>query len=162
MTDASDSGLRDESGTYALLLRADAEQAVEVGALGEMTVRPGVYVYVGSAFGPGGLRARVRRHAQGDGALHWHVDYLRAVTTLEAVWYTHDPERRECMWATVLREASGTHVPEEGFGASDCGCTAHLVASEGSLAFSAFRQRVRTAYPDHDAIRQTGPEAILE
>jgi Uri superfamily endonuclease len=71
-----------QQGTYALLLRARVEQAIEVGALGTLSVRPGTYVYVGSAFGPGGLSARVRRHADGTGTLHWHVDYLRAVTTL--------------------------------------------------------------------------------
>ena len=82
-----------DPGTYALLLRADTEQAIEAGALGVMSVEPGTYVYVGSAFGPGGLRARVGRHVRDDGALHWHVDYLRAVTTLDTVWYTHDAER---------------------------------------------------------------------
>ena len=61
---------QDEPGTYALLFRAEEDRTVEVGALDSMTVQPGQYVYVGSAFGPGGVQARVRRHARGDGALH--------------------------------------------------------------------------------------------
>ena len=50
------------SGTYALLLRLDAAVQLAVGRLGDFTFPEGDYVYVGSARGPGGLRARVRRH----------------------------------------------------------------------------------------------------
>jgi Uri superfamily endonuclease len=143
-----------DGGTYALHLFADEGRTIEVGALGEWTMRPGHYVYVGSAFGPGGLRARVRRHARGDGALHWHVDYLRPVTTLEAVWYTHDPERRECTWATVLRNEDGARVPMDGFGASDCDCPAHLVAVDPRPSLSAFRDRLRARCPAHAAVER--------
>jgi Uri superfamily endonuclease len=145
-----------DPGTYALLLRADTEQDVEVGALGVMTVKPGTYVYVGSALGPGGLRARVERHVRGDGALHWHVDYLRAVTTLEAVWYTHDPERRECIWAEVLRSLPGATVPLDGFGASDCNCSAHLVRMKSVPALSAFRTHIHERCLDHAAVNRIG------
>jgi len=123
-----------EPGTYALLLRAEAEKTIEVGALGTMAVRTEQYVYVGSAFGPGGVQARVRRHARGDGALHWHVDYLRAATTLVRVWWTHDETRRECDWAAALRDRSDTSAPLSGFGASDCGCPAHLVRTDARPA----------------------------
>lgn len=147
-------------GTYALLLHADAERTIEVGALGEMTTTPGVYVYVGSAFGPGGLRARVRRHARADGTLHWHVDYVRAVTTLEAVWYTHDAERRECKWAAALRGGRGATVPMQGFGASDCACPAHLVAFDEAPPFDAFREQMMDVATDHAPIRRTGAHNI--
>ncbi len=149
--------MTDAPGTYALLLRGEEPQEIAVGALGEMTVRPDVYVYVGSAFGPGGLRARVARHVRGDGALHWHVDYLRAVTTLEAVWYTHDPERRECTWAEILRSQSDASVPVDGFGASDCTCPAHLVRFEAAPSVSTFRTRLRGECPDHETISRFEP-----
>ncbi len=149
--------MTDAPGTYALLLQNEERQEIEVGALGAMTVRPGVYVYVGSAFGPGGLRARVGRHARGDGALHWHVDYLRAATALEAVWYTHDPERRECTWAAVLRALPGASVPVDGFGASDCTCPAHLVRFEAAPSVSTFRTRLRGECPDHETISRFEP-----
>lgn len=150
------------SGTYALILRADDERSLEVGALGTMTVRPGPYVYVGSAFGPGGVRARVRRHARAEGATHWHVDYLRAVTTLEAIWYTHDATRRECLWARVLRGASGARVPIDGFGASDCDCPAHLVAPESDPSIAAFRTRLREAVADHAPVQRMEGDALRE
>ena len=47
-------------GTYALMLQADRRQTVQVGRLGQLAVEPGCYVYVGSALGPGGVRARGR------------------------------------------------------------------------------------------------------
>lgn len=143
-----------DPGTYALLLRADATRALEVGALGTMTVRPGTYVYVGSAFGPGGVQARVRRHARGEGSMHWHIDYLRAVTTLEAVWYTHDDTRRECSWAQVLHDLQELHLPMVGFGASDCDCLSHLVRFDRPPPFGAFRNRVWRACFDHAPLRK--------
>jgi len=158
MSEHEPHSLHKEPGTYALLLRADGEQPIEVGALGTMVVSSGWYVYVGSAFGPGGLRARVQRHARGDGVLHWHVDYLRAVTTLATVWYTHDPERRECTWATVLRNHPEARVPMAGFGASDCGCPAHLVAFDERPDPAAFRERLRAEWPEHAPVRLLDPE----
>ena len=38
-------------------------QEVPIGKLGVLHMLPGIYVYVGSALGPGGLAARIERHA---------------------------------------------------------------------------------------------------
>lgn len=160
MSDGPTADPRAEPGTYALLLRAHTEQTIEVGALGELTVRPGMYVYVGSAFGPGGVRARVRRHARGDGARHWHVDYLRSGTTLEAVWYTHDPTRRECVWAAGLRDGPEALVPLDGFGASDCDCSSHLVAVPSAPSLAGFRERMQDECPNHAPLRRVDGTAL--
>jgi len=37
----------------------------------------GIYCYCGSACGPGGLYARLKRHLDGHIKKHWHFDYLR-------------------------------------------------------------------------------------
>jgi Uri superfamily endonuclease len=149
--------MTDAPGTYALLLRSEEKQEIEVGALGEMRVRPGAYVYVGSAFGPGGLQARVQRHMRDDGALHWHVDYLRAVTALDAVWYTHDAKRRECTWAAVLRSLPDATVPLDGFGASDCNCPAHLVRFAEPPSLERFQDHIHARVDTHSAVyRMTG------
>lgn len=153
--------MTNESGTYALALRAEAKQDIEVGALGVMTVRPGAYVYVGSAFGPGGVQARVERHARGDGSTHWHVDYLRTVTTLETVWYTLDDTRRECFWARVLCEMSGAHVPRKGFGASDCNCLSHLVRFEDPPSLETVRRRIQERDPEHAPIRKVEGNTVV-
>ena len=144
--------MTDAPGTYALLLRSKTQRDIGVGALGTMTVRPGAYVYVGSAFGPGGLRARVQRHARCDGARHWHVDYLRAATMLDAVWYTHDPERRECTWADIVRSLPDATVPREGFGASDCNCPAHLVRIAKGPSLDRFRDQIHARVDTHSAV----------
>ena len=103
-------------GTYALLLRSNAEQDLQVGSLGNQKLLPGFFVYVGSAFGPGGLKARVKRHLAADKKLRWHVDYLRAATQPVAVWYTLDEHRQECRWAEVMSSMTGVTVPIAGFG----------------------------------------------
>lgn len=154
-------GLRTLPGTYALLLRAETEQCVDVGALGTLHLQPGVYVYVGSAFGPEGVRARVKRHVRDDGARHWHVDYVRAVTRLAAVWYTHDADRRECTWAGVLCQMEDSPVPLEGVGASDCTCATHIVGFEDRPRISAFRRWVRAACPEHAPLFEVDPAQLL-
>ncbi len=49
---------------------------LEIGRLGSFNIIPGFYAYVGSAFGPGGLRARIRHHLESVAQPHWHIDYL--------------------------------------------------------------------------------------
>lgn len=154
--------MRADDGTYALLLRAHDQKDIEIGALGEMEVRPGIYVYVGSAFGPGGLRARVERHVRGDGALHWHVDYLRAVMTLERVWYTYDSDRRECTWAETIHAFPGATEPYSGFGASDCNCSTHLFRFTEAPLRSDFQKRLRVQCPDHGPVSALNPTVRRE
>jgi Uri superfamily endonuclease len=114
-------------GTYALVLAATKRQVISVGKLGTFEVWPGFYVYVGSALGPGGLAARIGRHARQEKTLRWHVDYLRVVTDLVEVWFGPGRQRRECSWAARLAVMSGAEIRRLGFGSSDCGCRSHLV-----------------------------------
>ena len=51
-----------QPGTYALILQSTINQYLGIGQLGELQVCPGIYIYIGSAFGPGGLLSRVSRH----------------------------------------------------------------------------------------------------
>ncbi len=46
-------------GTYALVLACQKTGRVRIGRLGVLALQPGFYVYVGSAFGSGGLAARL-------------------------------------------------------------------------------------------------------
>ena len=41
----------------------------------------GHYLYAGSAYGPGGIRARAARHLRRDKSRRWHVDWLTTQTT---------------------------------------------------------------------------------
>lgn len=136
-----------------LHLKATAPETVSVGRLGRLKVTPATYLYVGSACGPGGVRARVRRHARRAGKrLHWHVDYLRAETDLAAVWYAYGTVRRECQWAQVLHAMPQTQVAMDGFGASDCACAAHLFATPSAPSHAAFQAGMHRLDPSASPI----------
>jgi len=112
-------------GTYLLILRSHCRQIIPIGKIGEIEVKRGYYLYVGSAFGPGGIRARVRRHCRINQKKHWHLDYLREATSVIGAWYSYDPVRLEHEWASALEAMTGINaVP--GFGCTDCSCNSHL------------------------------------
>lgn len=113
------------SGTYVLILFAKNEFNVAVGKLGNFKIKKGYYVYVGSAFGPGGLKARVGRHLKKSKKLRWHIDYIRAETEIVDIHFSTSNEKLECQWAANLAE-NGGETPFKGFGSSDCKCTSHL------------------------------------
>jgi Uri superfamily endonuclease len=113
-------------GAYALLLRLARPVTVRT-RWTAATLLPGPYAYVGSAYGPGGLRARVARHVRGDGRPHWHVDRLRAAAAVTglALW----PGGNECDWRAAIVAAGWATAPVRGLGSSDCRrCPAHLLA----------------------------------
>lgn len=105
---------------------ASASVTVQVGKLGLLRLQPGVYAYVGSAFGPGGLQARVGRHLKLVKRPRWHIDYVRPFLTPTALFFTTDSVRREHEWAAVWQKHPDTAVPLPRFGASDCTCVTHF------------------------------------
>jgi Uri superfamily endonuclease len=131
-----DAGIPRSPGTYLLVLHLDTDRAIRVGRLGEFHFRAGYYVYVGSARGPGGLRARLERHARGGARRHWHVDYLRRWARPVEVWYAPGSEPWECLWQAALGAQTSLCQPIPGFGASDCRCPAHLFFSLERRAIS--------------------------
>lgn len=111
-----------------LVLKLDHESTLVVGALGAHRFPAGTYLYVGSAFGPGGLRGRLAHHLRPVQRPHWHVDYLRRCAVVREIWYSTEPEPRECQWAACLGGVAGARPLVPGFGASDCRCATHLLA----------------------------------
>lgn len=63
-------------GTYVLVLRSAVARTVAIGRLGTLPLRPDWYLYVGSAFGPGGLLARVQHHSRRPTGISTHLDAL--------------------------------------------------------------------------------------
>ena len=127
-------------GSYALLLHLASEQRIAIGKLGAFDLPDGYYVYLGSALG--GLRGRIDRHLRRDKKLHWHIDYLTAMTPVVEIWWAAGTERMECAWATAAAGLPETSVPAPGFGASDCRCRTHLLRfpMDGGAVDSARRQ----------------------
>lgn len=117
--------MRSEPGTYALILRSRSHAKAQIGRWRQIDLEPGYYIYVGSAFGPGGVQARVSRHCRGTKPNRWHIDYLREFLNPFGAWYTHETSRLEHQWAQVLCDMSGVSSIR-GFGCSDCKCYAHL------------------------------------
>jgi len=113
-------------GTYALVLESRSDTQVQIGRRGTLLTHPGFYVYVGSACGSGGLRARLGHHLRPALRPHWHIDYLQREARPIAVWYRCGRIRREYTWAKALRNMPGSSVPLQGFGSSDCRCESHL------------------------------------
>ena len=119
--------MSDSFGTYALLLSISRQASMRVGALGNVSLDPGFFVYLGSAQGPGGLRARLRHHCRTTTRPHWHLDYIRAEASVLGAWLCASPDLLEHHWALAIQQIRGAVIPVLGLGSSDCSCPAHLV-----------------------------------
>jgi len=137
-----DLSLPPQPGTYALLLRLERDCALTVGRLGRFCFPAGIYVYVGSGHGPGGMAARVARHLREPKPRRWHVDYLRPHAWPVEIWCAIGARKRECVWAQTLLTLPGASIPVPRFGASDCRCPAHLVHFSALPDRAAFAQAV--------------------
>lgn len=115
-------------GSYILVLHLEQTIAdLQVGKLGHFHLLAGYYLYVGSAFGTGGLTARLSHHEQRQKTRpHWHIDYLRARTRLCEIWTVSGQLRQECRWCNALITEPNVSIPIAKFGASDTGCRSHL------------------------------------
>ncbi len=145
--------MQPKPGTYVLILECPAPVEIDAGGLGSLLLEPGWYAYVGSAFGPGGVRARCLRHWRG-ARPHWHIDYLRPLCVLHEIWYTQDAHRREHQWAELMRHARGASIPFLGFGASDCVCPSHLFQAPRAFSFPSFKRRAHAGIPGHAYIHR--------
>jgi Uri superfamily endonuclease len=116
-----------EAGAYALALRLDGPVAINQGGDTHCLV-PGWFVYLGSARGPGGLRARIRRHFRRDKPVHWHVDQLTSEPAEIAALAV--PGGAECDLVARLLACGRFRVAAPGFGSSDCRrCASHLLTA---------------------------------
>ena len=139
-------------GTYALILTPNSSKPVKIGKLGLLQVRKGYYIYVGSAFGPGGLKARIAHHKKVSNRPRWHIDYLRTVTHIKELWYSFDSVRREHQWADIFTNAKGVIAPFPGFGSSDCNCKTHLFFLQSKPTIESFRRRLHARFKDHEKV----------
>ena len=90
---------------------------------------PGWYFYVGSAFGPGGIAARCRRHLRKEKKRHWHIDVLTGEADIKEIIFLIGSREAEARWAKMLLDDACFSVPHPGFGASDAKAVSHLFYS---------------------------------
>jgi Uri superfamily endonuclease len=106
-----------DTGSYALFFEIEKPVVTRLGTF------EGRYCYVGSAFGPGGLVARVSRHLRSVKPLQWHIDDLTTSPSFRPKSIFASGRRAECDLAGVL---AGVFTGHPGFGSSDCRCPTHL------------------------------------
>jgi Uri superfamily endonuclease len=133
-------------------MNCSSNSKAEIGKLGRLRFQSGFYVYVGSAFGPGGLNARIAHHVKISERPHWHIDYLRPALDLNEIWFTYDSRHREHQWAGVLANFRQTTFPISGFGTSDCRCNSHLFFCDSPPCATGFRRRVHATLNPHGKI----------
>jgi len=139
------------AGSYALVFECAQGGSVSVGALGKVHLRPGYLVYIGSAFGSGGLIARLRHHIRPVERPHWHIDYLRQSASLVGAWCANGPRSLEHLWAASFSELRGFTTPKPGFGSSDCDCRTHLLHARWRPTGRRTRDRLSRANAGADA-----------
>ena len=103
----------------------------------------GLYLYVGSARGPGGLRARLGRHAAREKRVWWHIDAVTSSNNALVLgaaflaWRNGGPagSGMEAVVSGCLVSRGAKPVP--GFGASDDRmCSSHFFYSPWGLCES--------------------------
>jgi len=110
-------------GVYVLIIQVNKDTDVNVGALGKLTFKKGLYGYVGSA--QTNLEKRIKRHLRKEKRKFWHVDYLLDddAAKIAKVFFKQAGKSEECETAKVIGER-GRAI--NGFGCSDCNCKSHL------------------------------------
>lgn len=139
-------------GTYALILKAEEPFVLSAGRLGPLKGIAGYYIYCGSAFGPGGLRARTAHHLRPAAKPHWHIDYLRTAIDVVEVWFSCDPTKREHDWIHALLDSPDRSIPFPGFGSSDCSCRSHLVFAPEKPSYFSFTRKVHRLFTSHATV----------
>jgi Uri superfamily endonuclease len=141
-------------GTYALVFSCASNARIQTGRLGMMQFQPGYYVYLGSALGPGGLRARIAHHQKPSRRPHWHIDYVRAHTQIHCIWFGYDARRREHQWARVVRTMRHARAPLLAFGASDCDCRSHLYFFQRCPSRISFQRGLESLAKRHPQVEE--------
>lgn len=124
-------------GDYLLVLRLEADTAIEVGRLGAVPFPAGWYVYTGSA--KKNLDQRIARHRRLRKKMHWHIDWLRQKASWEGCLPIRTADDLEHELASAVSRIADWTIP--GFGATDCHCPSHLFGfRENPLHLPAFVQ----------------------
>lgn len=115
-----------EKGAYALALELSEPVALTTAKFTGCTVEPGWYIYLGSARGSGGLRARLQRHFLKAKKMHWHIDRLTVAAAKSEAVAVYGGNECDLLATLLGRPEFELAVP--GFGSTDCRrCPSHLL-----------------------------------
>ena len=127
-------------GIYVLIIQVNKPITVNVGAIGNITFKKGLYAYVGSA--QTNLEKRIKRHLRKEKRKFWHIDYLldNEATKIVKVFVKEANKTEECKTAKSLGEKNKAISD---FGCSDCTCKSHLF----QIRDYSFLQKTMQAFP---------------
>ncbi len=115
-------------GAYLLALHLPRNVELDMAKRPRHVIARGCYVYAGSAYGPGGLSARLQRHLRAAKTVRWHVDHL--TTQAGEMMALAVPGGHECRLVERLLATQKFTIAVPGFGSSDCRtCAGHLLAA---------------------------------
>ena len=125
-------------GVYSLIIQVSEPATINIGALGQVCFKKGLYAYVGSA--QNNLELRIQRHLRKDKVLFWHIDYLldNPVAKVVDVLYKDGEKSEECRMADFLLRSGCEPILK--FGSSDCNCKSHLFLGE---SFDFLREKMK-------------------
>jgi Uri superfamily endonuclease len=154
--------LPEDKGTYIVISSVRETKRLQIGSLGTFEITPGYYAYVGSAFGGGGLRARLGHHLESASASHWHIDYLLQMAQPIEIWFAVSPQKLEQHWADLLTDSSKFRIPIPRFGSSDYhrSRSSHLFYTKKRPAFGWFEQQIRQRFKGVIAERYLVEETV--
>jgi len=111
-------------GIYVLVVRVPNEAVVRVGRLGNVQLKPGYYLYVGS--GQISVEKRVSRYFSKIKNPRWHIDYilLSGIALAEKAIMLNLSKSYECKISRFIESMGGEAI--SGFGSSDCNCRSHF------------------------------------
>ena len=116
-----------EKGAYLLIVEL-SESSEKWG------LEPGIYAYVGSAWGPGGLIARVKRHLlRAFKRPKWHIDHLTSVGR-PLIAFIYPQMTEDELYSIVSRRLSPA---VRGFGSTDTKHYTHLFKVDDVRALEA-------------------------
>ena len=120
-----------QPGAYLLLIELTKVTDVKLSNKRRASLVPGRYLYAGSAYGPGGLKARIARHMRRSKVQRWHVDQLTK-SGVRGAWVF--PGCNEC---DLVDMNLALPVSIVGFGSADCKrCRSHLLGPVGAAVFT--------------------------
>lgn len=125
-------GLGKAKGSYVLCLTTEEDIQVKLPKGRYHDLPAGSYLYAGSAYGGGGIAARLRRHFKKEKSVRWHIDQL-SIRAAEIGAFASVDEK-ECRLVECLQNSGLFSHIIPGFGSSDCRrCESHLLAFRPTL-----------------------------
>jgi len=142
-----------ETGNYVLLLHLPYNETLTVGKLGTFDFPAGWYTYIGSAFGAGGIKGRLKHHLKPVERPHWHIDYLRQAASVAEIWLSPEHTSQEQAWVEAVLAIPGATIPADGFGASDSEMESHLIYFDVRPSMEDFVIALRVQFPEAQVLR---------